>query len=193
MIERNVAKRYLIELADAGVPVVPTRLLQPGDGLAGATGRIVLKPEIAAGADGIGLFDPDDPAAATHLAALYGRGNVLLQPYLPSVRDGERSLMYLGGSYSHAVRKVPAGGDFRVQVEHGGVTTPYDPSAAERRVADRALAAVAADLLYARVDLVTTPDGPLLMELELIEPELFLTHADGALDRFAGVIAAAVP
>ncbi len=192
VIAGNVAKRYLIGLADAGVPVIPTRLLTAGDSLGTATGRIVLKPEIAAGADGIGLFDADDPAAAAHLEALYARGDVLVQPYLESVQDGERSLMYLGGAFSHAVRKVPAGGDFRVQVEHGGVTTAYVPTSAERRVAEAALAEIGHDLLYARVDLVTTPDGPLLMELELIEPDLFLTYVDGAMDRFAGVIAAAV-
>lgn len=191
VIAGNVAKRYLIALAEAGVPVVPTRLLTAGETLGAATGRIVLKPEIAAGADGVGLFDADDPAAAAHLETLYERGDVLLQPYLESVQDGERSLIYLGGEFSHAVRKVPAGGDFRVQVEHGGVTTPHTPTAAELRVAEASLAQVGHDLLYARVDLVATPDGPLLMELELIEPDLFLGHADGAFDRFAAVIAAA--
>ncbi|WP_111766130.1 ATP-grasp domain-containing protein [Nakamurella deserti] len=191
VIERNVRKRYLLALADAGVPVVPTRLLTAGETLGAATGRIVLKPEIAAGADGIGLFDADDPAAAAHLQDLHRRGDVLLQPYLESVQDGERSLVYLGGEYSHAVRKVPADGDFRVQLEHGGTTIPYVPTPAERRLAEAALAEVGHDLLYARVDLVATPDGPLLMELELIEPDLFLGHADGAFDRFAAVLAAA--
>lgn len=192
VIERNVAKRYLVELAGAGLPVVPTRLLGSGETLAGVSGRVVLKPEIAAGGDGIGLFDAEDPAATAHLAALYARGDVLLQPYLPAVQDGERSLIYLGGEFSHAVRKVPAAGDFRVQLEYGGVTTRHEPTAAELRVADAALSAVGADLLYARVDLVVTTDGPLLMELELIEPDLFLTYVDGAMDRFAEVIAAAV-
>jgi glutathione synthase/RimK-type ligase-like ATP-grasp enzyme len=196
VIEANLRKRYLVELADAGVPVVPTRLLTAGDTLGTVTtpdGRIVLKPEIAAGSDGIGLFDVDDPRAAVHLESLFARGDVLLQPYLPSVQDGERSLMYLGGSLSHAVRKVPADGDFRVQSEYGGVTTRYIPSAAERRVAEAALAEVGADLLYARGDLVPTAGGPLLMELELIEPDLFLTYADGAMERFAEVIASAIP
>lgn len=191
VIARNVGKRYLIELADRGLPVVPTRLVRVGETLDGATGSIVLKPEIAAGADGVGRFDAADPAAATHLATLHRRGDVLVQPYLASVQDGERSLIHLGGTYSHAVRKVPAGGDFRIQVEHGGTTTPYEPTPAERRVADAALAAIDTPLLYARVDLVVTPAGPLLMELELIEPDLFLGFAAGAFDRFAAVIAAA--
>lgn len=191
VVAGNVRKRYLLDLAAAGVPVVPTRLLTASDGLEGATGRIVLKPEIAAGADGIGLFDAADPAAAVHLAGLRARGDVLLQPYLPAVQDGERSLMYLGGRFSHAVRKVPATGDYRVQEEHGGHTTPYPPSAAELRVAELALAHVGQELLYARVDLVVTADGPLLMELELIEPALYLEHDSAAPHRFAEVIRAA--
>ncbi|MEP6980325.1 MAG: hypothetical protein ABJA16_06135 [Nakamurella sp.] len=192
VIRRNVHKGYLVELAAAGVPVVPTRLLRGGDRLEGASGRIVLKPAIAAGADGIGLFHVGDPAAATHLDELWTRGDVLLQPFVAEVADGERSLIYLGGRFSHAVRKVPAAGDFRVQEEHGGRTTAYLPSADELRVAEAALAQIGQDLLYARVDLVVTPVGPLLMELELIEPALFLDHDQRAPHRFAEVIRAAV-
>ncbi len=198
VIRGNVHKRYLVDLAAAGVPVVPTRVLTAPDGLPGLSGlgglggRIVLKPAIAAGADGIGLFDADDPAAVTHLGALLARGEVLVQPYIPEVRDGERSLIYLGGVFSHAVRKVPASGDFRVQQEHGGTTTVHLPSDAEVALAKAALAQVGHALLYARVDLVTTSGGPLLMELELIEPELFLVSDPQSPARFAAVIADAI-
>lgn len=192
VVADNIHKRYLLELAAAGVPVVPTRLLVPGDDLTGVTGRIVLKPEVSAGADGIGLFDAADPAAAAHLATLLDRGAVLLQPYMPQVQTGERSLIFLGGTFSHAVHKVPAAGDFRVQEHHGGRSQPCVPTADELRVADLALATVGTELLYARVDLLVTAEGPLVMELELIEPSLFLEQDEHAPDRLAAAIVAAL-
>lgn len=192
VVEGNIHKRYLLDLAAAGVPVVPTRLLVPGAELTGVVGRIVLKPEISAGADGVGLFDATDPAAAAHLVSLLERGDVLLQPYMAEVETGERSLIYLGGEFSHAVHKVPATGDFRVQEHHGGRSEACRPTADELRVADLALAGVRTDLLYARVDLLVTADGPLLMELELVEPSLFLELDERAPGRLADAIAAAL-
>jgi glutathione synthase/RimK-type ligase-like ATP-grasp enzyme len=97
--------------------------------------------------------------------------------------------MFFGGRYSHAVRKVPADSDYRVQLRYGGRLLPHRVTDAELAAATMALSCVKDDLLYARVDLVGTPERPLVMELELIEPEIFLPMADGASHRLANAIA----
>lgn len=193
VIRWNSHKGYLVELAAAGVPMVPVTMIGRGAPAVLPTidaARIIIKPTVSAGARGVGLFDADDPAAIEHLAALVDVGDALVQPFEPSVTQGERSLLFLGGAFSHAVRKVPADGDFRVQTRHGGRNLPHTASDAERRVAQFALDQVDAELLYARVDLVGPPDAPLLMELELIEPEIFLPTAPGSADRLADAVLA---
>jgi glutathione synthase/RimK-type ligase-like ATP-grasp enzyme len=195
----NSHKGYLVELADAGVPVVPGVLLRRGDTAELPeldAAQIIVKPTVAAGSRGVGLFDAGAREAAGHLADLLSRGDALVQAFEPSVRDGERSLIYLGGRYSHAVRKVPAAGDFRVQTRYGASNLPHHATLAEQAVAQVALDTVsstmAATLLYARVDLVGSAGAPLVMELELIEPELFLPMAPGSADRLADAIIASL-
>ncbi|HTQ08925.1 MAG TPA: hypothetical protein VMI31_02525 [Fimbriimonadaceae bacterium] len=113
-------------------------------------------------------------------------GAMLVQPYLEEIEtNGEYSLMFFGGEYSHAVIKRPASGDYRVQEEHGGSTARVEPEAGLREAAHRALGASPAKPAYARVDLVRTAAGPLVMEVELIEPELYIEHAPEAAGRFA--------
>jgi glutathione synthase/RimK-type ligase-like ATP-grasp enzyme len=104
---------------------------------------------------------------------------VILQPFLPSVREeGELSLFYFGGAFSHAVAKVARNGDFRVQPQYGGATTAFYPGPEAREAAAIVLAACDKELTYARVDLIRCLDGGLrLMELEVIEPDLFLAFA----------------
>ncbi len=191
----NSHKRYLVDLAAAGVPVVPTRLVRAGDeatvidGEAGA--GLVIKPAVSSGSRGAGRFAAGDPAAAAHLAELVTDSDALVQPFVESVAEqGERSLIFLGGRFSHAVDKLPAAGDYRVQEMYGGRYRAHVPTVAETQAAEQALAAApAGELLYARVDLVAGPDGPLVMELELIEPELFLGFDAGAPRRMAQLIA----
>ena len=133
----NSHKGYLAELGAAGVPVVPvTMVAQGGRALIPAVGadRIIVKPAISAGARGVGLFASDDPAAAEHLAALIEVGDALVQPFEASVAEGERSLLYLGGTFSHAIRKIPADGDFRVQTRYGGQNLPHRAGPAELAV-----------------------------------------------------------
>jgi glutathione synthase/RimK-type ligase-like ATP-grasp enzyme len=193
VVEWNSHKGYLVELAEAGVPVVPSVLLRQGDPPVlpeTEVARIVVKPAVAAGGRGAGLFDASDPAAAHHLAELLTAGDVLVQPFEPSVSAGERSLIFFGGHYSHAVRKVPAEADFRVQPRYGGRLLEHQATEAEVAAARTALSCVSEELLYARVDLVGTSDRPLVMEVELIEPEVFLPMAVGAAGRFADAIAA---
>jgi glutathione synthase/RimK-type ligase-like ATP-grasp enzyme len=195
LIEWNAHKRYLLDLAYAAVPVLPTVLVERGSDeqtvrsvLDEHDGEIVIKPAVSVGAIGTIRSGAAEPVAVEHLRELVATGDALVQPFEPSVTRGETSLVYLGGEFSHAVRKVPAAGDYRVQVFHGGVNHAHTASSDELAVGRAALAALDAEVTYARVDLVMTERGPVLMELELIEPQLFLEF-DGAAARYADVIA----
>lgn len=204
VVEWNTDKRYLAELANAGVPVVPTTWLAPGEAWTpGGSGECVIKPTVGAGSVDSGRYDLADAdhrrLAAEHVARLHAAGRaVMAQPYLSAVdTHGETALLYVGGRFSHAVRKGPLldGPDAGVEgLYKAEDIAPRGPSTAELAAADGALAAVpggAARLLYARVDLIPGPSGePLLVELELTEPSLFLAHGPGAADRFADAIVA---
>jgi glutathione synthase/RimK-type ligase-like ATP-grasp enzyme len=196
LIAWNAHKRYLAELAERDVPVVPTTVLGPGSSPAARAaalavpGDVVVKPAVSGGARGTVRVPADSDAAREHLAALLRAGDALVQPYLPQVEDGEVSLVLFAGELSHAVRKTPAPGDFRVQEEHGGSVAVHEPTDAERAVARGVLDALPWPTTYARIDLVTADDGPLLMEAELIEPELFLRAVPAAAGRLADVLVA---
>lgn len=194
VVRWNCHKGYLTALAAAGVPVVPTALVRGGGSVGPAdpgelelpdvgSAEVIVKPASSAGARGVGRFASSSTSALEHLRSLLTVGDALVQPFQPDVADGERSLIFIGGRFSHAVRKTPASGDFRVQEQYGGVIVPHEASAAELAAAGSALDAApggAAGLLYARVDLIGPAGSPLVMELELIEPELFLPHAPGS-------------
>jgi hypothetical protein len=201
VVARNTDKRYLADLATAGVPVAPTTWLTPGGQLTlPASGEWVIKPVISMGSLDTGRYDlssADHRAlAAAHVARLSDAGRyTMLQPYLPAVDSyGETALVFLGGEYSHAIRKGPMlDGPYRgvKDLYKEEVITARTPTVAERAVADAVLAALpdADRLLYARVDLIPGPDeSPVLVELELTEPSLFLGYADGAADRLAAAI-----
>lgn len=204
----NTDKRYLAELAAAGVPTVPTAWVEPGADWhpPADTGEYVIKPAVSAGSQDTGRYDLADPEhrklAAAHLRRLGGAGRVaMVQPYLDAVDTaGETALLFLAGPdglvFSHAIRKGPmlTGPDLGVAALYkeerieSRTATP-----AQRDAAERALAAVPGGpdrLLYARVDLIPGPDGaPVLVELELTEPSLFVGYADGAPDRLAEAVA----
>jgi glutathione synthase/RimK-type ligase-like ATP-grasp enzyme len=203
----NTDKRYLRELAAAGVPVVPTTWVAPGQPwTVPERGELVVKPAVSLAALDSGRYRLGDPQqrrlAVQHLRRLQAAGRVVMvQPYVHAVdTDGETALVYLGGRFSHAIRKgavldgPDTGVDRRFQHDGGLDLRLCRPTVAQRRVADRVLAAVPGGperLLYARVDLVPDLDGrPLLMELELTEPQLFLGHAPGVADRLAAAITA---
>jgi hypothetical protein len=161
-----------------------------------------VKPAIGAGSLDAGRYDLGDPdqrrQAKELVTRLHTAGRVaMVQPYLNAVDTyGETALLFLGGAYSHAVRKGPMLTGPQEAVDglyKAEEISPRQPTPAERAVAERALAAVPGPLLYARVDLIPGSAGePLLVELELAEPSLFLGYAEGAVDRFAGAIAAEV-
>jgi hypothetical protein len=200
----NTDKRYLAELAAAGLPVVPTAWAA-GEGevpaaLGAWTGDLVVKPVVSAGARDTARFTPGEREAAAALAARILRSGraVMVQPYLTRLDgEGETGLVYLDGAYSHAFGKgallagEPLGpGLFATETITARTATP-----AQRAVGDAVLAAVCerigAGPLYARVDLVPDGDGaPLVLELELTEPSLNLPVAPDAAQRLATAITA---
>ena len=185
----NTDKRYLARLAAAGVPVVPTTYADAA--WTPPPGEYVVKPTVSAAALDTARYRPgEEDAAVAHVRRLLdaGRG-VMVQPYVASVDTaGETSVLFAGGAYSHGARKeaVLAGASALTPVETQ--IGPREPTAAERAVAEQVLAAVDEPLLYARVDLLPGPDGPLLLELEATEPFLFLATSEGAADRLAVAI-----
>jgi hypothetical protein len=199
----NTDKRYLRELAQAGVPVVPTEWLEPGEDVAlPGDGEYVIKPSISAGSRDTGRFDLSDPAqrelAVKHAQNLPDRGaTAMVQPYLDAVdTSGETAVLFLAGRFSHAIRKAPllAGPDTAVDgLFRAEAITQRQASRAELDTAEAALAAIpaelASDVLYARIDLIPDGDGrPVLLELELTEPSLFLAHDGRAASSFAAAI-----
>ena len=189
----NTTKTYLAELAAKGAPVVPTlafaRLtLEDLDRARERFGVDVLvaKPQISGGSQ--------DTVKLRHADGLAGcpTGPALVQPFLPAVgEEGELSLFFFDGRFSHAVTKVAAAGDFRVQPQFGGLVSGVAPEPEALHAAEMVLKAAGAPLTYARVDLIRGLDGaPQLMELEVIEPDLFLDHSHDAGAAFATAVAA---
>lgn len=200
LIQWNLSKTYLTDLAARGVETVPTLVrdrLAPGD-LAPlceqlGTGEVIVKPVVGANADGLLRCRADDVSSIRAAERAYDHRACLVQPFVSAVQaEGEYSLFYFNGQFSHAIRKIPASGDIRVQEEHGAEIHPATAAPALRTAGDRALQSLGSAPLYARVDLVPAidDDGYWLMELELIEPSLYLRTSDGAPGRFADAIAA---
>lgn len=195
----NIDKIYLQGLAAAGIAIPITRWIQEPDaaGLAailreeGWT-QAVLKPRIGATAHGTFLITSDSPLSDEDLAPARTSG-ALVQEFIPEIRDGEVSLVYAGGVFSHAVVKRAKAGDFRVQKDFGGVNEPLQPSAGLLAFGEAVMAQVPDSCAYARVDIVESARGPLLMELELIEPELYFSIVPGSAERMAQVIVDRLP
>lgn len=185
VVRTNVRKRYLLELAARGVPVIATTLVEKDATIALPHDRLVIKPEVGAGSLGARVFAPADPAAAAHLAHLTRTGAALVQPYVASVEDyGERSLVWIDGELSHAIRKTP-----RFSGDSERITGPFDIADDERAVAEAALAPYASQILYGRVDVARDDHGqPRVMELELVEPSLFLARKPGAAARYVSAV-----
>jgi glutathione synthase/RimK-type ligase-like ATP-grasp enzyme len=189
----NTHKSYLLDLAAAGVPTVPTQVLAKGTTDISAellpAGDIVVKPAVSIGAIGSLRTHSDDPLAKASIIDLATSGDVLVQPFIPSVLEsGETSMMFARGRLSHSIRKVPAPGEYRVQDHHGGSVRPHQATDEEIAVAHAALAVAPAPLTYARVDVVSTDQGPVVMELELVEPALFLDADPAAPRTFADAL-----
>jgi len=192
LIAWNSEKTYLRELARRGVRTVPTVWVGRDshlelDRILAGTGwaEAVVKPVVDLGARNLYRARAGEGSAA--LETVLQRGEAMVQPFFPSLEDqGELSLIYVQGRFTHAVRKRPAAGDFRVQSIWGGTASREEPTGAELELAESALAEFKEAPLYARVDVVAGPGGePFLMELELIEPNLYLTHLPAAANALA--------
>jgi glutathione synthase/RimK-type ligase-like ATP-grasp enzyme len=187
VVRANVFKRYLLDLAGRGVPVVPTELFERGASLDRLVEpeRFVIKPEVGAGSLDTRVFERGDPAARAHLAAITGRGAALVQPYVASVDGyGERSLIWIDGELTHAIRKSP-----RFSGDAERIDGPFPIANDERAVAEAALAPYADRILYGRVDLARDEHGqPMVMELELVEPSLFFARHPPSLDRYVAAL-----
>lgn len=196
LVRWNLDKHYLHELDGKGISVVPTRWVRRGSGdladIVAETGwgEVVVKPAISgAGRDTFRVRLPD-ASGSERFDALVAAEDVLVQPFLPAILTrGEVSVIVIDGAVTHAVRKVAAKGEFRVQDDHGGTVHPHDPTPAERALALAAVAACSPAPLYARVDMVDLDGSPAIMELELVEPELFFRFGPGAAERLASAIA----
>ena len=199
LIRWNLNKTYLRDLERRGVTIVPTAWSERYDRAAlmacfdrFSTHELVVKPVVGANAEGTFRIAPnmsDDDLAP--IQRRFAQRPYMTQPLIRSVLDvGEFSLFFLGGEFSHAILKKPASGDFRVQEEHGGEITAHTPEPRLRAYADQLLATVEPAPLYARADVVRAEDGAyLLMELEVIEPSLYLRMDPQAPERFAKAIA----
>ncbi|HEY8548535.1 MAG TPA: hypothetical protein VIL35_01150 [Vicinamibacterales bacterium] len=193
----NMEKSYLRDLASAGVATVPSRLVAQGtnpdlDALRGSLGAdsLVVKPTISATADATWHIGERDRTWPDGFHAALGQHDFLVQPFVPEIRNGEWSLILFDGVFSHAVLKRPKAGDFRVQHEFGGTAEAKSPPDQLVDLAGRILGTLPETPVYARVDGVETAGGFLLLELELLEPALFLATAGGAARRFADAIVA---
>jgi glutathione synthase/RimK-type ligase-like ATP-grasp enzyme len=196
----NLDKNYLRELEISGIQIVPTVWMNAKtEGEVSAIvrksfpdRRKIVKPVFSAGSHHTYRLDVSELPPAGVFAGL----SAIVQPYLEEIEtDGERSLVFLGGNFSHAIRKLPRSGDFRVQESFGGQFSAFKPTREELRFGERAVATIRGKFptdpapLYGRIDYVVVGGNPHLMEAELLEPDLYFHHALGAAERFAALIA----
>ncbi|MEM9997398.1 MAG: hypothetical protein AAF809_06820 [Bacteroidota bacterium] len=202
LVRWNLDKGYLRDLDAQGHPIVPTEWSQgldtaSGGGLDGAfdrfgTDQLIAKPTVSANADDTFWLKRDGLTEALRatLAETFRDRACMVQPFVPAVvSEGEFSLFYFAGAYSHTILKTPKPRDFRVQEEHGGLIRAVRPEPSLRAQSDAVVAMLAPAPLYARADFVRMPDGTFaVMELELIEPALYLRMDADAPERFARAV-----
>lgn len=199
LVRWNLHKGYLRELEERGVPVVPTRWVERGDPRtlgehldAAGWAEAVVKPAVSLSAyETWRVSRAEASGSEARFARLRAAGDVLVQRFVPEIASGgEWSLVFLGGEFTHAVRKRPKPGDFRVQSEHGGSVDAPPPPGELVEAAAGVLAALRRPApTYARVDGVVAGGRFLLMELEVIDPVLFFSAHPPAAARFAGLVA----
>ncbi|NJC40819.1 hypothetical protein GGQ87_001077 [Brevundimonas alba] len=190
----NSDKSYLGRLADKGVAIPPTvwvEAVTQADVDAAferfGAETVIVKPRVSGGAWKTLRLSRGEPLSGAP------EGPAMIQPYLPSIEsEGETSLLFFGGALSHVVNKRPVAGEFRIQVQFGGQYSALpEPSAGALALAQKTLAAIDEDLLYARIDMAQGPGGEwLLMEAELIEPDFYLGSAPDGGRRFAEAVRA---
>ncbi|NDV90408.1 hypothetical protein GTH32_04255 [Alteromonas sp. 345S023] len=193
LIKWNIEKYYLRDLANQGINIVPTQWQAKFDEAVFtaqydkfATDTLIIKPVLSANADD--TFKVERDAIFDYLPQLsrcFAQREHMIQPFIPSViEEGEYSLFYFGGKYSHGILKVPETGDFRVQEEHGGKLYTIDPTIDMLQSAQHAVSMMPTQALYARVDLIRIENHWAIMELELIEPSLYFNLDPASAPRF---------
>jgi glutathione synthase/RimK-type ligase-like ATP-grasp enzyme len=193
VIRWNMNKRYLAELQGKGVRIAPSLWIKQGEQpafgqVSNGWARTVLKPLLSANAHNTWIIENEADWEAK-LSLIHKASDAVAQEFMGEVQtQGEWSLIFFDGEFSHAALKTPKAGDFRTQMTHGGSTQPITPPADLAAQARGILAKVDSRLLYARVDGVVRSGDFYLMELELIEPFLFLKYDAGAPERFARVV-----
>lgn len=195
LVRWTIGKTYLRDLEARGADIVPSlwydafhRRMFPGFFDMHATDRIIVKPVVSTNANNTFLLGRDAPAGVlTQIERTFASRPLVVQPFMQNVQgEGEFSLFFFSNEFSHAILKTPKDRDFRVQEEHGARIVAAEPEQALLAAASKVLALVEPVPVYARGDFVRRPDGRfLLMELELIEPSLYLRMDGGAPMRFA--------
>lgn len=196
LIEWNTDKRYLLDLARRDVPVVPTRFAELGEAVE-LEGDLVIKPSVGAGSNGVLRTRGDEALARRHISALQARAlTPLIQPYLAGIEEvGETDLVFLGGEYSHAICKGPiltGSVEFEEGLYAEERVEPHDATPVEIEIG-RQVVAQLPPTAYARVDLLPTDGGPVVLEVEVTEPSLYLNLDDGAAARAAAVFRSLAP
>jgi glutathione synthase/RimK-type ligase-like ATP-grasp enzyme len=199
LVRWNADKKYMLELEERGVRITPSRLAGNGDAVTLADiadetrwKSLVIKPTVAS--TGYETWLSETPVSATseqQFAEQKRRMDVLVQEYAAGVQQGEVSMVFLNGGYSHSVLKRAAGSEFRVHIEHGGTVESVFPEAEQIAWAESVVAAAPEPWTYARVDMVTDAGGPLLMELEMLDPELFFKYEPAAATQIITALTAA--
>lgn len=194
----NMRKTYLKDIEAAGGTIVPTKWLESPtvDQLKNLfehlqSEQIVVKPVVGANADHAYWLRPTSDHRTFEAAVKVFQSSIALaQPFVESIQSfGEVSLIFFEDTFSHAVLKTPKADDFRVQEEHGGVIQRWQPDQTLIAFAQKCLSACPEKTLYSRVDIVFLSDNqPAVMEIELIEPSLYLTYCEESAERFADSI-----
>ncbi|MEK7487126.1 MAG: hypothetical protein AABZ60_22585 [Planctomycetota bacterium] len=198
-IRWNLDKHYFLDLEKAGVPTVSTCFVEKGSRTSLSElvtkknwNSFVFKPAISAGARQTHRGSVNELGSSEKIwASLLNSESMMLQPFQSAIEtEGEISLIFMGGEFTHAIRKTPKSGDFRVQDDHGGKVHPYPANAEEIQFGTRAIQACSPQPIYARVDCIRDTTGHLaIMELELLEPELFLRFYPPSAEKLAKKIA----
>ncbi|OYU67204.1 MAG: hypothetical protein CFE22_05925 [Cytophagaceae bacterium BCCC1] len=190
MVLKNSHKFYLKELANKGVSIIPTIFSSEKIELEKLKmwEKIVIKPAVSAGSHETEIFEVNMLTQEV-LDNKTRTGDWLVQPFLEEIKDaGEISMLFFGGNFSHAIQKVPKSGDFRVQKQFGAQYLKFEPSTMLLSIAKNIVEIAGKESVYARIDGVITQNGFLLMEVEMIEPDLFFEHTLDGPNRFVEAV-----
>jgi glutathione synthase/RimK-type ligase-like ATP-grasp enzyme len=196
IIKENKHKFYLREMEQQGVQILPTIFINKTSNLSLKTlipstwKKAVIKPAFSAGSYQTEVFDvADSEIISSQYKVIAAEKELLLQEFIPEIQSlGETSFIFFNKKFSHAVNKKPVEGDFRIQVQFGGKYTLVEPNSNLISQAQKIVNRFADDLLYARVDGIIIDNQLHLMEVECIEPDLYLNLSDGATERFTQAI-----